>query len=152
MKARMALLGAGLLLAIALAVAQQPGPQHDPFAGLVFPPELVMRHQQAIGLQPEQKAYIREEVMNVQTQFTELQWQLQDAAESMRALLQQPRVDEEQVLAQLDNVLDAERSIKHLQIALLVRIKNKLTPEQQARLRELHRRETQAAPPPPRPE
>ncbi|MFQ5723930.1 MAG: Spy/CpxP family protein refolding chaperone [Terriglobia bacterium] len=140
MKARMALLGAGLLLAAGVVVGQQ-GPPEDPLAGLVFPPELVMRHQQAIELQPEQKAYIREEVLTVQTQFTELQWQLEDAGESMRALLEQPRVDEEQVLAQLERVLDTERQIKRLQIALLVRIKNKLTPEQQARLRELRSRE-----------
>lgn len=142
MKARITLLSAGLLLAVGLVAAQQPPPraEHDPFAGLVFPPELVMAHQNAIELQPEQKDSIRKEILSVQTQFTELQWQLQDAAETMRSLLGQPRADEQQVLAQLDKVLDAERQIKRLQIGLLVRIKNNLTPEQQARLQELRRR------------
>ncbi len=54
----------------------------------------------------------------------------------MVALLKLERVDEQQALAQLDKVVNAELEMKRAQIALLVRIKNKLTPEQQARLRE----------------
>ena len=66
-----------------------------------------------------------------------MQWQLQAAIESLTALLKQPRVDEAQVIGQLDKVLAAEREIKLAQIALLVRIKNNLTPEQQRRLQTL---------------
>jgi hypothetical protein len=40
-------------------------------------------------------------------------------------------------MAQLDKVLNTEREVKRTQIALMVRIKNKLTPEQQSRLRQL---------------
>jgi RNA polymerase sigma factor (sigma-70 family) len=47
------------------------------------------------------------------------------------------QVDETQALAQLDKVLALEREIKHTHIGLLVRVKNKFTPEQQARLREI---------------
>jgi Spy/CpxP family protein refolding chaperone len=46
-------------------------------------------------------------------------------------------VDESQTLAQLEKVLAAEREIKREQVTLLVRIKNKLTPEQQGKLLEL---------------
>jgi Spy/CpxP family protein refolding chaperone len=46
-------------------------------------------------------------------------------------------VDEQHVLAQLEKVLAAEREIKKEQVTLLVRIKNKLTPEQQGKLTEL---------------
>lgn len=157
MKARIALLSVMGVLLLAYGVAAQmprpvPGSQRDAFAELVFPPELVMRHQNAIGLQPEQKDYIRKEVLSVQTRFTELAWQLQDAAETMRLLLEQPRADEEQVLSQLEKVLDTEHQIKRLQIILVLRIKNNLTPEQQAQLQELRRRDAPAAPGPrPRP-
>jgi len=48
-------------------------------------------------------------------------------------------VDEAQTLAQLDKLLNAERDIKRAQIALLVRLKNKLTAEQQEKLMELRR-------------
>ena len=56
--------------------------------------------------------------------------------ESLVTLLKQNPVDEAQVMAQLDKVLNAEREVKRAQIALMVRIKNKLTPEQQSRLRQ----------------
>jgi len=46
-------------------------------------------------------------------------------------------VDEQQVLAQLEKLLAAEREIKREQVMLLVRIKNKLTSEQQGKLLEL---------------
>ena len=143
MKARLVIISLVLILAAGTALAQTPGgpsaPQQDPIGEAVFPPELVMQHQQAIGLQPEQKSYIREEMRKAQARFTELQWQLQDAIESLVSSLQQEQVSESQALAQLERVLDTERQIKTLQITLMVRIKNKLTAEQQARLRELRR-------------
>jgi Spy/CpxP family protein refolding chaperone len=43
-------------------------------------------------------------------------------------------VNEQQALAQLDKVLDVEREIKRLHIGLAVRLKNRLTPEQQEQL------------------
>src|SRR5215471_11690977 len=131
-----------LCLALASAGAQQPapaphpGPQPgpDPFGGSFFPPELVIQNQQAIGLTDEQKTYFRTEIRDAQLKFTDLQWKLQDEVEKMVSLVKQPHVDEQQVLAQLDKVLTAEREIKRAQVALLVHIKNKLTPDQQAKL------------------
>lgn len=155
MQAKVLLLSTWLVVAPSSMLAQQPPspPGHDPLAETLFPPELVMRHQQAIGLQAEQKTYLRDEIRKAQLRFTELQWQLQDAMESMRSLLEQTPAAEAQVLAQLDKVLEAEREIKRAQITLMVRIKNKLTPEQQARLRELRPKHPAppAAPPTPPP-
>ncbi len=133
---------ATLLLAAGPVFAQrgQPPPGPDPIGENLFPPELIMAHQEAIGLRPEQKSYIREEIRKAQGQFTDLQWQLQDSMEALGSLLKPNTVDEPAVLAQLDKVLATEREIKRAQISLMVRIKNKLTPEQQARLRELRGR------------
>jgi len=47
-------------------------------------------------------------------------------------------VDEQQALAQLNRVLDGECEIKTLHMQLAIRIKNKLTPEQQEKLRAMH--------------
>jgi len=137
MKIRMAILAAALLLACTRAPAQQPQPGPDPVGGNLFPPELIMQHQQAIALEDAQKAFIRGEISKAQGRFMELQWQLQDAMESLAGLLKQEAVDETQALAQLDKVLNLEREIKRAQIGLLVRLKNKLTPEQQTKLRTL---------------
>ena len=116
--------------------AQQPAGR-DPVTENLFPPELVMSHQKAIELSDAQKAYIRSELLKAQTHFTELQWQLQDAMEGLVSLVKEPSADESQVMNQLDKVLTSEREIKRTQIALLVRIKNKLTPDQQTRLQKL---------------
>lgn len=132
-----------LCLAASLAAAQQtaastpaaPGP--DPLGQSFFPPELVMQNQQAIGLTDEQRNSLRTEIRDAQIKFTDLQWKLQDEVEKMAALVKETHVDEQQALAQLDRVLSVEREVKRAQIALLVHIKNRLTPEQQARLRQL---------------
>jgi Spy/CpxP family protein refolding chaperone len=127
---------AAVLLCPVFVAAQQPtGP--DPLTENLFPPELVMAHQKAIDLSDAQKTSIRGELLKAQTRFTELQWQLQDAMEALVSLLKQSPADESQVMSQLDKVLNSEREIKRTQISLLVRIKNKLTPDQQARLQRL---------------
>ena len=119
-----------------LVAAQQPAGR-DPLTENLFPPELVMSHQKAIGLDDAQRNFIRSELLKAQTRFTEVQWQLQDAMEALVSLLKQTPVDESQVMTHLDKVLSSEREIKRTQIGLLVRIKNKLTPDQQARLQKL---------------
>ena len=72
-----------------------------------------------------------------QARFTELQWQLHDAMETLASLLDEEPADEAEVMARLDEVLDAEREIKRTQLSLMIRIKNELTAEQRALLREL---------------
>jgi len=135
MKARVLCLCAVLLLATGAARAQQP--DQDPIGQSFFAPELVIQHQEAIGLSAEQKEYLKTEIRQAQLKFTELQWKLQDEMEKLVTLVKQPRVDEPQVLAQLERLLAAEREIKREQVTLLVRIKNKLTGEQQGKLLEI---------------
>jgi Spy/CpxP family protein refolding chaperone len=150
----MAGISAALLCSVALLSAQQhagnihrhaliaPGAAeaeqlaHDPLAGNFFPPELIMQNQQGLGLSEEQKNAIIGEIQRTQGQATAVQWRLQQQVERLGSLVKQPRVEETQVLAQLDSVLTVEREMKHLQIGMLVRLKNRLTPEQQAYLRE----------------
>jgi Spy/CpxP family protein refolding chaperone len=131
------------LLIFASSLGAQHPPAADPLTDLLFPPELVMARQNAIGLSDAQKTYLRAEVLKAQTRFTELEWQLQDAMEGLTGLLKPSKVDEAQVTAQLEKVLASEREIKKAQISLLVRIKNNLTAEQQHRLQAL-RAEAQA--------
>ncbi len=154
MKAKTLLLSAVLLVGALSAVAQQPPPghaPHDPVGEALFPPELVMQNQQAIGLDEAQKTFIRSEVLKAQTRFTELQWQLQDAMETLAGLIQQNPVDEQKVMAQLDKILPIEREVKRAQLTLMIRLKNKLTPEQQDKLRQLRPFGPGAPPQPGRP-
>lgn len=109
----------------------------DPFGGFLFPPELVMQHQGQINLQDSQRAALQAAIGQAQTKFVDLQWKISAEGEKLARLLQAPTVDEKLVLEQVDRVLEIEREVKRAQMGLMVRIKNTLTPAQQAKLREL---------------
>ena len=117
----------------------QPPQPHDPLAGNLFPPELVMRYRQELALTDEQRAAIRDESIKASTRFNELQWQMQDEMETMSDLMKNAVVNEQQAIAQLDKILNIEREVKRTQLGLSIRIKNKLTTEQQMKLHELRR-------------
>ena len=106
----------------------------DPLAGLLFPPEMIMQHQRELGLTEDQKTFMRGEIQRTTTRFNELQWQLQDAMEALSDTMKGTSVNEQLALQQLDKVLDGEREIKRLHMELAIRIKNKLTAEQQMKL------------------
>lgn len=131
------MLCASLLLFGSSLDAQQPG---DPFGDTFFPPELVMQHQRAIGLTEEQKGFVVAEIQRAQARFTDLQWRLHGEMETMATLAHQDRADEAKILTQLDGVLNIEREIKRTHLTLIIRIRNRLTPEQRARLQEIRGR------------
>jgi Spy/CpxP family protein refolding chaperone len=135
MKLKIYFLCAFLLVSSQFVLAQQK--PDDPIGENLIPPDLLLRHQQEIGLSADQKEFIKTEILKAQARFTELQLQLADEAETMISLVKQDRVDEQQTLLQLDKILNLEREIKRAQFALVIRIKNRLTPEQQSRLQEL---------------
>jgi len=116
-----------------------PGPQDDPFARYLFPPDRIMAHGLEIGLEDAQKTAIRNEVQKVQGKFVDTQFDLQGETEKMTRLLQEKSIDETRVLAQVDRILALEKEIKKAQISLLVRIKNILTPAQQAKLTKIQK-------------
>jgi len=136
MKVRRAICLALLLRGAALA---QSGGADDPFAAYLYPPDRVMGHGMEIGLDDAQRAAIKNEVMKVQGRFTDLQFELQGESEKMIRLLQEKPVDETRVLAEVDRILAIEKEVKKMQVALLVRIKNVLTPAQQAKLTEIQK-------------
>jgi Spy/CpxP family protein refolding chaperone len=111
-----------------------PPPPGDPLAGSLFPPEVIMQHQRELALTEDQKTFMRGEIQRTTTRFNELQWQLQDAMEALSDIVKGASVNEQLALQQLDKVLDGEREIKRLHMEMAIRIKNKLTPEQQLKL------------------
>ena len=96
-----------------------------------------MQHQTEIGLQDGQRTALTSAVQQAQTKFMDTQWKMSAESEKMGRLLQSTQVDETQVLEQADRILALEREIKKAQISLMVRIKNTLTPAQQAKLTEI---------------
>jgi Spy/CpxP family protein refolding chaperone len=127
-----------ILFLAAFALAESASaPPEDPFARYLYPPERVMSHAMELGLDDGQKNSIKTEVQKAQGRFVDLQFELQGESEKMIRLLQEKPVSETSVLAEVDRILSLEKDIKKAQISLLVRIKNVLTPAQQAKLSEL---------------
>jgi Spy/CpxP family protein refolding chaperone len=114
-------------------------PTADPIAQNVFPPGLIMKHGGEIGLDAEQRAAIKDAVLQAQTKFLGAQWEAQEETTKLIHLLQARPVDEKAVLSQADRLMDLERQIKKTQLSLLVRLKNILTPAQQTCIADLRR-------------
>ena len=95
-----------------------------------------MRHAVEIGLDEKQRAQVKDAVVEMQTRFLDLQWDVQAESEKLVRLLQARPVDESAVLAQADKVMGLERDVKKAHLSLLVRIKNTLTEAQQEKLEE----------------
>lgn len=111
----------------------------DPLKRLIYPPELIIRHQQKIGLTEEQRDKIVDMVGEGQKSFNKLNWQLRAESEAFVDLLKQERVDEAKALKMIDDMLEIENKIKKARISLFIRIKNELTPQQQIQLSKLRR-------------
>ena len=109
--------------------------------GFLFPPELVMRYQGEIGLQDSQRATLSSAMQQAQSKFVDTQWKLSAEGEKLSRLLQNPTVDETQVLEQVDRILALEREMKRAQMGLMIRVKNTLTAAQQEKLRQLREAE-----------
>src|SRR5216684_3080880 len=116
-----------------------PRPPMDPLGDTMFPPDMVMQHQRELALTDEQKTFMRSEINRTTTRSNELQWQLQDALEALHETMKANPVNEQLALSQLDKVLDSEREIKRAHMELTIRIKNKLTPDQQMKLHSMRR-------------
>lgn len=118
--------------------AQTPPPQEaDPFAAVLYPPELIMQHARAIRLSDDQRRAITAQIGQVQQRVIGMQWQLAEQVQALKQTLAGARVDQDRAIDQLNKVLETEKSIKQAHLEMLVRIKNLLRPEQQAELTRL---------------
>lgn len=132
------LFGLAMLLGSVSASAQDaPRQESDPFASVLFPPELIMQHARAIRLTDGQRNSITELIGQVQQRVLGLQWQLAEQVQALKQTLSSGRIDQDRAIDQLNRVLDTEKRIKQAHLEMLVRIKNLLRPEQQAELTRL---------------
>lgn len=125
-----------LLLTVPLAtpVAAQAKPD-DAFAKAFFDPQLVLKHANAIGLTAQQRKAILDEMKATQVALVPLQVDMADPALELQGIIEAGKVDEVKALAKIDQVLKIENEVKKRQATFVIRVKNLLTPEQQAKLR-----------------
>jgi hypothetical protein len=109
----------------------------DPMAKFLFPPDVIMSHQQAINLSDSQRTSIGTLIVDAQKNFVPAQFKIAAEMERLQSLIDGPAVDEGKVLDEVDRVLALERDIKRAQLTLMIRVKNLLTPQQQDALSKL---------------
>jgi Spy/CpxP family protein refolding chaperone len=130
-----------ILIAVGVASADTaqppPSPPEDPIGERLFPPELVMSHQRELALDDKTRDAIVDDIQRFQAQIVKIQWNLKAEADALARLLEEARPDEAKVLAQADKVMAAEREMKRAHLGLLVRLRNRLTPAQQATLQKV---------------
>ncbi len=114
----------------------QPTPS-DPIADNLFPPDLVLQQQRAIALTAEQRVFIQSTTEKAQPRIQENEHRVQAEVRRLASLIAKDRVDETAVMAQVDSLASAERELRRTHFGLMVSIKNKLTPDQQAKLKDV---------------
>ncbi len=153
MMRRLVLIGLGLLLALPAAAQQQRGPRFPHFMQGLYPPDLIMRQQNEIGLEPEQREVITAAIRAMQGDVLEIEWQLEAEQQKLGELLAEDVVDEAAALEQAERMMDLEQQVKLSNLGLLIQIRNTLEPEQRAlldgafRRKDMRRRQMRRRPP-----
>lgn len=130
-----AMMAAAFLLPIfgATAVAQVDATKE--FREALFPPDLILREADALGLTDEQRDGVTPLVKAMKQTFADRQAKLREATENLGQSLKVPSIREEAALDRFAAVLEIEAEIKRAQFLMLLRAKNLLSPEQQEKLR-----------------
>lgn len=129
-----------LALVLCLTTAPSAGAQaktDDAFARAMFDPQFVLKHAQAIALTTTQRRAVLDELKTAQIALAPLQADMAEPAMELQELIEGTRIDEAKALAKIDRVLKLENEVKKAQAVFIIRVKNILTPEQQAKLRAL---------------
>jgi len=130
MKKALSLVSLFFILSAAGASAQGMDTQKDVFKGRLFPPNIILEHQDALKLSKEQYTAIKAAVVDVQASVAEHEWDMREAYQQALLQLDESPVDEDKVLASVASVLQAENKVKQLQMIMLIRLRNLLTDEQ----------------------
>ncbi|HVT80822.1 MAG TPA: hypothetical protein VHM90_09200 [Phycisphaerae bacterium] len=112
----------------------------DPISEFLFPPEMVIKAAEQIGLDQSQTQAIRALLQEARAKLAETQQKLATDTATLRELLAAASPDQPKCLEQLDRVLEDEKSVKHINLSLMLDIKSRLTADQIAKLMALRDR------------
>jgi len=102
-----------------------------------YPPELIGVGRQALGLTQDQEDAIQEASDVGRQQGQVFQRRLNVETRRLEGMVKAEKLDPDAIVKQASIVMDLERDTKMAHLVMLVKIKNTLTPEQQATLRKI---------------
>jgi hypothetical protein len=107
--------------------------ENEPLGALekrLYPPELIMEHQEELAISSPQREVIVKEVQRSQAEMVRLQWELQAEKEKLVNVLDPDHVDERASAEAAGRLMQRENAVKAAHLVMLVRIKNALKPAQ----------------------
>jgi hypothetical protein len=96
----------------------------------LYPPDLVMKHQQRLGITDAQRKNISKAVQKFQSDVAQLQWTMQNDQQQLQQLFAGYTIATSEALTQAERVLGLESQFKLAHFKLLIAIKNEMTDEQ----------------------
>jgi hypothetical protein len=117
------------------ATASAQGGAAKEYRGDLFPPDLILREAEALGLSDEQRNAVAALVKETKKAFVEGQSKLRDTTDVLSKTVKGNSISEQTALEQFTATLEAEKEMKRAQFLMLVRAKNLLTSTQQEKLR-----------------
>lgn len=131
---KVVLLGVFLLAAAAVHAQtdylEKGTSQRKVFAMGLYPPDVIMKHQQRLGITDDQRAGITAAVKQFQSEVAELQWDMQNEQQLLLQSLSANDIDQEKALDEAGKALAMESQFKLAHMKLLIAIKNELTDKQ----------------------
>ena len=127
---------AGIVVVLAAAPVLRADPYEESIKNNFFLPDLIRQTHEMIGLTEDQQSTLLAAMQDVQERMAGLKENLEKEKTALAEMVKGERLDEKAVTAQAQKVMDLENKAKLVQLELLIKIKNTLTHEQQAKLRE----------------
>lgn len=125
------------ILIIAMILSSGVTYAQDIFEEVLFTANQVFQHRFTISLSDQQAEKINKINSQNSSEFSEMKWDLDEATVKLRKMLQETKVNTEEVSKQMDLILKLENSLKRKKLLTLVAIKNELSVTQQKQLQEL---------------
>ena len=103
----------------------------------LFTPELIFSYRTEIGLEWEQQAKLVELITEVQPELVPLQLELLGQTTALLRSIDQEGIGLDEAASRAEKIFSLEQRVKLEHLKLLLRIRNLLRPEQQAKLQAL---------------
>jgi Spy/CpxP family protein refolding chaperone len=126
-----------LNLVCARVLAEPVAENANPFEMELFPPEFLISQHEALGLTETQLQDLQAVMQDTQPKFESLKGELEERAKALKDALHQTKPDIAQTEEKLRTMLSKENEMKLLQVHLMLTLRDKLTPEQVEKARQL---------------
>jgi TonB-dependent SusC/RagA subfamily outer membrane receptor len=123
-----------LFVIMLAAFAAHLAAAQDIFQQKLYSPGLVLKYREEAGLSAEQVEKVKNIYNTELPAYNNKKWDLDASMAKLEQIISQSNVDTKAANAQLEKSLALETDIKKMKLATLLKIKNILTPAQQAKL------------------